>query len=387
MKIGILIPVFNQAEYIGEAIESALAQTYRPHEIIVVDDGSTDATQAVCERYRAHIKYIKQENAGPSGARNTGLRHLSSEAVVFLDGDDVLCPTWLGRAANAFQKAVADGKKVGGIYSDYVVFDDAGTYERKVSIKNVTLAGLLRDSLLIPSGCFVTKACLDDVGSFNRELPTCEDWDYWLRAALHDYSFIRVATYGFKHREHDASLSKHEIPALQGRLKFLQLWLDNDELKEAQKAVVRQEMARTFLRLRRASYFRGHTSEPYVREALDRYPAMIADPWLFVYGAVYAAPFFRAHITDQQVLNSLEVLHQDITSYLGAGGRLNGRIRRRLAAGSVLGRAANETFSRRYMRAIRAVLSAIATDPTLVPEALRRLESYGAEIVRAKWNL
>lgn len=76
-----------------------------------------------------------------------------------------------------------------------------------------------------------------------RELSTCEDSDYWLWAALQDYSFIRVATYGFKHREHDASLSKHEIPALQGRL------------NAAQAAVVQHELVRT-------SFFRDHVPFP-----------------------------------------------------------------------------------------------------------------------------
>ncbi len=76
-----------------------------------------------------------------------------------------------------------------------------------------------------------------------RELPTCDDWDYWLRAALQDYSFIRVATYGSKHRQHDASLSKHEIPALQGRH------------NAAQAAAVQHELVRT-------SFFRDHVPFP-----------------------------------------------------------------------------------------------------------------------------
>jgi len=76
-----------------------------------------------------------------------------------------------------------------------------------------------------------------------RELLTSKDWDYWLRAALQDYSFIRVSTYGFKHREHDASLSKHEVPALQGGL------------NAALAAAVQHELVHT-------SFFRYHVHFP-----------------------------------------------------------------------------------------------------------------------------
>src|SRR5438093_12919445 len=90
-QVSVIIPCYNQAHFLHEAIESVLAQTYSTREIIVVNDGSTDSTAEVAGRYSA-VRHIYQENAGPSAARNTGLKETSGEYLVFLDADDRLLP-------------------------------------------------------------------------------------------------------------------------------------------------------------------------------------------------------------------------------------------------------------------------------------------------------
>jgi glycosyltransferase involved in cell wall biosynthesis len=90
--ISVIIPAYNAADYIGRAIESVLAQTHRPDEIIIVDDGSTDETADVIKRYGAAVRYIWQKNAGPSAARNAGIRAARGEWVAFLDADDEWLP-------------------------------------------------------------------------------------------------------------------------------------------------------------------------------------------------------------------------------------------------------------------------------------------------------
>jgi glycosyltransferase involved in cell wall biosynthesis len=89
--ISVVIPCYNQARFLGEAIESVLAQSHARFEIIVVDDGSTDNTVEVARRYR-DVRCVSQRNQGQGAARNEGLKHASGEFVVFLDSDDRLLP-------------------------------------------------------------------------------------------------------------------------------------------------------------------------------------------------------------------------------------------------------------------------------------------------------
>ena len=89
--VSVVIPCYNQAHFLGEAIESVLAQTYPHLEIIVVDDGSPDNTEEVATRYSG-VRYVQQANQGLAAARNTGLRHSTGAYLVFLDADDRLLP-------------------------------------------------------------------------------------------------------------------------------------------------------------------------------------------------------------------------------------------------------------------------------------------------------
>src|ERR1700674_2946625 len=91
--VSVVIPTYNYRQFVVEAVESVLAQTYRPIELIVVDDGSTDGTRAELERFEGQIRYMFQENRGLPAARNRGIRAAAGEYVAFLDADDVWAPT------------------------------------------------------------------------------------------------------------------------------------------------------------------------------------------------------------------------------------------------------------------------------------------------------
>ena len=91
-KVSVVIPTYNRADFICDAIDSVLNQTHSNIEIIVVDDGSTDNTSAVLEKYQDRIKIIRQENQGCSAARNSGIRFCSGNYVAFLDSDDKWLP-------------------------------------------------------------------------------------------------------------------------------------------------------------------------------------------------------------------------------------------------------------------------------------------------------
>lgn len=98
-RISCIIPCWNQAQYLPEAIESVLAQTYRAHEVIVVNDGSTDDTRYVAAQY-PEVKYVEQVNKGLPSARNTGIMHATGDWVFFLDSDDMMMPDCLQRVAD-----------------------------------------------------------------------------------------------------------------------------------------------------------------------------------------------------------------------------------------------------------------------------------------------
>jgi len=117
--VAIIIPCYNYGRFLGDAIESALAQTVQPAEILVVDDGSTDNTAAVASQYEPLLRYVYQENAGPSSARNYGIRITQSQWLLFLDADDILDPQAIQELSECAQLPEQPD----------LVFGDASTFE------------------------------------------------------------------------------------------------------------------------------------------------------------------------------------------------------------------------------------------------------------------
>src|ERR1700676_3484294 len=101
MRFSILIPTFDRADLLGQAIESALAQTYADREILVIDDGSTDGTRSVASRYEPAISYLRQENRGKAVALNLGIAASQGDAIIVLDDDDIFPPLTIARHAEA----------------------------------------------------------------------------------------------------------------------------------------------------------------------------------------------------------------------------------------------------------------------------------------------
>lgn len=95
MKISVVIPSYGQAEYLEEAIQSVLSQTSEAHEVIVVDDGSTDGSLEIAKRYEPRVKVISQINKGLASARNTGIMNATGDYIFFLDADDKMLPNCL----------------------------------------------------------------------------------------------------------------------------------------------------------------------------------------------------------------------------------------------------------------------------------------------------
>lgn len=178
--VSVIIPCYRQAHFLSEAIESVLAQTYPHYEVIVVDDGSPDHTAEVASQY-PDVRYIRQENRGLPGARNTGLRHSKGAYVVFLDADDRLLPEHFETCLSLFNQQ----PELGLVCGDFRWFGAEGTWHRHTcSDQPDQYAALLRFGFIVPPhSAMVKREVISAIGGFREELKSSEDRDCWLRVA------------------------------------------------------------------------------------------------------------------------------------------------------------------------------------------------------------
>ena len=189
MSVSLVIATFNHARFLSDALDSAVAQTLRDVEIIVVDDGSTDDTPDVLARYGRRIRVIRQTNRGLAAARNTGLAAARGTYASFLDADDVLMPTKLAEQAAILDRAPT----VGWTYCDVLIETTATGAEIRASERFGYAARMLEGWLFpelihgnfIPAiAPLVRRTVLDAAGGFDERLTALEDWDLWLRLSL-----------------------------------------------------------------------------------------------------------------------------------------------------------------------------------------------------------
>jgi glycosyltransferase involved in cell wall biosynthesis len=185
--VSIIIPTYNRAKLLKEAVDSVLTQTYRDLEIIVVDDGSTDETSALMATYGERVRYIRQENAGVSAARNRGICASTGKYIGFLDDDDTYLATKIERQVEYLTKH----PEIGFVHCRYYVMDEAGNYLHKIGLlpEGNVLPELLCRNFLWMSAPLISRACLEQVGGFDEHLSTAADYDLWLRIAQAGYTF------------------------------------------------------------------------------------------------------------------------------------------------------------------------------------------------------
>ena len=194
--VSVVVPAYQSAAWIGAALAAIKAQTLRPREVIVVDDGSTDRTSEIAEAAGAVV--LRRENGGPSAARNAGIAHATSPWVAFCDADDVWEPRMLARHANALARCPQAVLS----FTDGDEFDDGGTLAERVTcsdrayraVRKTTLAdgvvlldaatlasSMYRSPFILTPSAVVSRAALDAVGGFDEGLRVAEDYDLFLR--------------------------------------------------------------------------------------------------------------------------------------------------------------------------------------------------------------
>jgi glycosyltransferase involved in cell wall biosynthesis len=190
--ISIIVPVYNGEKTIEETIATALRQTFKDFELIVVNDGSKDTTLEIVSNIQdPRLRIFSYENKGQAASRNRGLAHATGEFIAFLDADDLWTPDKLG-----FQlMALEENPQAAVAYSWTDLIDESGKFLRRgahVTVNGDVFARLLLSNFLDNgSNALIRKQALTEVGGFDESLPPAEDWDMWLRLAAH-YQFVAV---------------------------------------------------------------------------------------------------------------------------------------------------------------------------------------------------
>ncbi len=183
--ISVIMPCFNAERYLREAVDCVLKQTYPNIELIIVDDGSTDGSVEILQSYEGRIKVLRQANQGPYPARNYGASHATGEFIAFLDADDWWSPDCLEKLHAALETnsdcAVAycgwqnvgltGGRGEPYVPPDYELEDKAVRFLRAAAPWPIHAA-------------LVRRKAFDEVGGFDVHMPTCMDYDLWLKIAV-----------------------------------------------------------------------------------------------------------------------------------------------------------------------------------------------------------
>lgn len=225
-KVSIVIPAYNASNYLAEAIESALSQTYKNIEIIVVNDGSKDdgATEDVCKQYEGKIRYFHKENGGSSSAINVGIKNMTGEWFSWLSHDDLYYPekiekeiqylSSLGLSEEAVKNCVC--------FSASEIVDAKGNLIRTTQKKQIEETKRYIDSLkgnqyLIAEptrftfhgcSCLVHKSVFDNIGGFDEKLRLLNDMDMWYRIYAAGYRICYVPEVLVKGRVHGKQVSR-----------------------------------------------------------------------------------------------------------------------------------------------------------------------------------
>jgi cellulose synthase/poly-beta-1,6-N-acetylglucosamine synthase-like glycosyltransferase len=220
--VSVIIPAHNVSEFIGDTVRSVFAQQFRRFEVIVVDDGSTDALalDAALAPFREHIVVLTQRNEGPSAARNAGIAHARGEYVAFLDGDDLWKPHCLN---DLVERALGD-RSLAVLHGDAEIIGDPAQAGRTLAMHSATGAkptfrNLVEEQYTITTSCSMIRRdwCLR-VGAFDETLRRSEDYELWLRVAHAGGQFSGTAKVLGQYRRRASSASADPTLMIEAKL-------------------------------------------------------------------------------------------------------------------------------------------------------------------------
>ncbi|MFQ6601622.1 glycosyltransferase family 2 protein [Flavobacterium sp. C3NV] len=195
-KVSIIVPCYNQAQYLDEALQSVLDQTYKNWECIIINDGSPDNTMEIAENWIAkdkRFKYYYQENAGVSSARNLGITNALGEYILPIDGDDKIAKDYINHAIEAFEKDIS-------LKVVYCKAEKFGDENGEWKLPPFSLQSLALDNMIFCSALYKKTDWERVEGYDNRMLDGLEDWEFWIAILKNGGNVLRLDITGFYYR-------------------------------------------------------------------------------------------------------------------------------------------------------------------------------------------
>jgi glycosyltransferase involved in cell wall biosynthesis len=244
--ISVVIATFNCAKFLGDALNSVLVQTFKDCEVLIVDDGSTDETKEIVDRYfkDGRLRYIYIDHKGQAFAKNRGIREARGEFVAFLDADDIWIPTKLEKQVPLFSQ-----HQIGLVYGRRSLINEHGYEKPFIHPKfhrGDALESIFIENYVCFSSAMVRKSVLDEVGMFDEQLKMGIDYDLWIRLAAR-YKFDYVDEVLVKYRIWGGQLSQKTGLRLETAWHIMDKALKDDEIRaKLSKRAIREATAMTY---------------------------------------------------------------------------------------------------------------------------------------------
>ncbi len=218
MKVSIVIPIYNTEKYLQECINSCLKQTYTDIEIIAVDDGSTDNSGKILEKYVGRIKIIKKENGGTASALNAGIKSMNGEWFKWLSADDMLYENAIEILVKEAESQGESGKS-SIFYSNYDIIDENSIVVDEVIEPNYNhLSSFERNIVLLDhyygngSTSLIHRSIFDRFGTFNESIGFKDDYEFWLRCCvINTCELFLIPQKLAKYRVHSTQLTRTKV--------------------------------------------------------------------------------------------------------------------------------------------------------------------------------
>ncbi len=274
-QVSVIIPVYNGENYLTQALDSAIDQTYTDYEIIVVDDGSNDCTQQVLEFYSSKINYVYQENKGSAAARNRGIESAKGDLIAFLDADDFfILPDKLSQQVKYFEQDV----ELGGVHTGWRLVNQQGKgisdiYPWQYAPK-LDLETWLKWKPVLTSTMMVRRSWLMCVGGFDVALQQCHDVDLVLRLALEGCKFEWLHQIAVAYRLHQGNTTSNSIQQGKYAIAVLDKFFARDDLPKSICKIESEVRYHTLVWVAWYEYYHGNYKgmAEYLRSSLKYTP-------------------------------------------------------------------------------------------------------------------
>jgi len=323
MDVSVIIPTYNRASMVGDAIESALVQTHPASEVIVVDDGSTDDTERVVRAFGDRVRYVRQENRGVSAARNAGMGVAKGELFAFLDSDDL----WYSYKLQLQVRVFEQWPGVGLVFSEFDILKPDGTrrsqgsrtwladggavescYSSRTQLCGELPPGvppfdvfsgsiyraLLDEALVLTSTAVVRRGALAATDRFQEGVSIFEDWEFYSRVAGHEgAAFLDVATVANRSHEMPGRLTRcSQLSKAEAYASMIErVWKTDREFTASHPQEILRAEAFGLLAVARAAVLAGRPD--LARSALGRWRTLGTQSragWAFLYSACARLP-------------------------------------------------------------------------------------------------